>query len=136
MKLYMDGKEVYAKPGQSLLELAKELSLMTKNLSTQPLAAKIAGEVFTLNYIPVREKDIQQERPSMRRAMAASGGVVHLLRYKDAAGRDTYVRTAQFVLFLALEQLWPHIRAKMNCTVGAGLFIELENAADFSAKRC
>ena len=133
MKLYMDGKEVYAKPGQSLLELAKELSLMTENLSTQPLAAKIAGEVFTLNYIPVREKDIQQERPSMRRAMAASGGVVHLLRYKDSAGRDAYVRTAQFVLFLALEQLWPHIRAKMNCTVGAGLFIELENAADFSA---
>ena len=33
------------------------------------MAAKIAGEVFTLNYIPVREKDAAGERPSMRRAM-------------------------------------------------------------------
>lgn len=135
MKLIMDGKEVYAKPGQTLLDLARELSLVTDRLSTQPLAAKIAGEVFTLNYIPVREKDATQERSSMRRAMAASGGIVHLLRYKDSAGRDAYVRTAQFILFLALEQLWPNIRAKMNCTVGAGLFIELENAEDFSVQR-
>ena len=132
MKLIVDGKEICAKPEQTLLDLARELGFVTDRLSTQPLAAKIAGEVFTLNYIPVRQKDAIQERPSMRRAMAASGGIVHLLRYKDAAGRDAYKRTAQFVLFLALEQLWPHIRAKMNCTVGAGLYIELENAAEFS----
>ncbi len=134
MKLLIDGREIDAKPGQSLLDLAHSLGFVTEQLSTQPLAAKIAGEVFTLNYVPVREKDAQQERPSMRRAMAASDGVVHLLRYQDNAGRDAYKRTAQFVVFLALELLWPHMRAKMNCTVGAGLYIELDNSAEFSAE--
>ncbi len=134
MKLLVDGREIVAKPGQTLLDLARELGFVTEQLSTQPLAAKIAGEVFTLNYVPVREKDALQERPSMRRAMAASDGVVHLLRYQDNAGRDAYKRTAQFVVFLALEQLWPHMRAKMNCTVGAGLFIELDNSAEFSVE--
>ncbi len=132
MKLRIDGKEIEAKPGQSLLDLARQLGFVTDRLSTQPLAAKIAGEIFTLNYVPIREKDALQERTSMRRAMAASDGVVHLLRYQDTAGREAYKRTAQFVLFLALEQLWPQMRAKMNCTVGAGLFIELEGADTFS----
>jgi len=134
MKLIMDGREAVAQPGESLLQIAQRLQFMTGELSTQPLAAKIAGEVFTLNYIPLREKDTASDRPSMRRAMAASGGVVHLLRYRDSAGKDAYARTVQFVLFLALRQLWPNAKAKMHCTVGAGLFIELTNAEGFSVE--
>ena len=134
MKLIMDGREAVAQPGESLLQIARRLQFMTGDLSTQPLAAKIAGEVFTLNYIPLREKDTASDRPSMRRAMAASGGVVHLLRYRDSAGKDAYARTVQFVLFLALRQLWPNAKAKMHCTVGAGLFIELTNAEGFSVE--
>ncbi len=133
MEFVIDGRKVTAKPGQSLLEIIKELGLVTGKLSTDPLAAKIAGEVFTLNYIPLRQKDAQAERPSIRRAMAASGGIVNLLRYSDPTGKDAYVRTAQFVLFLALWQLWPKARAKMNCTVGAGLFVQVDGAEDFSA---
>ena len=135
MKLAIDGKEIYAKPGQTLLNLVSELGLASNRLSEKPIVAKIAGEIFTLNYIPMREKDAMQDRPSIRRAMAASQGVIQLLRYRDSAGRDAYKRTAQFILFLALEQLWPGIRAKMNCTVGAGLFIKLENAEEFSLDR-
>lgn len=135
MKLTIDGFDITVAPGQSLLDAVKALGLVTGKLSADPLAAKIAGEVFTLNYIPLREKDAQAERPSMRRAMAASGGVVRLLRYADPTGRDAYVRTAQFVLFLALWQLWPRARAKMNCTVGSGLFVHVDGAADFSADR-
>jgi len=133
MKLNIDGHQIVAQPGQSLLDLVKQLGLWKGKLSEDPLAAKIAGEVFSLNYIPVRIKDVQPERNSIRRAMAASGGNVHLLRYSDPTGRDTYVRTAQFVLFLALRELWPQARAKMNCTVGAGLYIAVAGAEDFSA---
>jgi len=135
MKLTIDGREIIAAPGKTLLDAVTELGLVTGKLSTDPLAAKIAGEVFTLNYIPVREADGQTERSSMRRAMAASGGVVHLLRYSDPTGKDAYVRTAQFVIFLALRQLWPEARAVMNCTLGAGLYIEVRGIADFSAEK-
>lgn len=135
MKLYIDGLETTVNPGDTLLDAVKRLGLVTGQLSTQPLAAKIAGEVFTLNYVPVRLRDAQDERSSMRRAMAASHGQVHLLRYSDSAGKDAYFRTAQFVIFLALRRLWPNARATMNCTVGAGVFIEVNGAEDFSVER-
>lgn len=133
MKLTMDGYPVEAKPGQSLLELTQALNLTGKGMGQRPLAAKIAGEVFTLNYIPVR--DTQGDRPSIRRAMAASGGQVYLLRYGDAAGKECYIRTAQFVVFLALRQLWPQAKGKMNCTLGSSVFFQVEGTDDFSASR-
>ncbi len=135
MNLVIDGHSVSVKTGQSLQQLVQELGLATGNLATDPIAAKIAGEVFTLNYIPMREQELAPDRPSIRQAMAASRGIVHLLRYDDPSAREVYTRTAQFVLFLALRQLWPGARAVMSCTVGAGLFIEVEGAADFSAQR-
>ena len=135
MDLTIDGQRIWAKPGQTLLELVRQLGFLTGKLSTDPLAAKIAGEIFTLNYIPVREKNADTERPSIRRAMASSNGEVHLLRYADPTGKDTYVRTAQFVIFLALRQLWPQAEAKMNQTVGAGLYVSVSGAEDFSAEK-
>ena len=133
MNLYIDKKEAIPQPGQSLLDLVKVLGLEEKSLLKRPLAAKLAGEVFTLNYIPLRLKDAAPDRPSIRRAMAASGGQVRLLRYGDAAGKECYIRTAQFVIFLALRQLWPHARAKMNCTLGSSVYIQVLGAEDFSA---
>lgn len=133
MKLLIDGIETTAREGQSLLDITQEMGLHEGKLSTDPLAAKIAGRVFNLNYIPVREKDIK-ERESMRKAMAASGGVIRLLRYSDPVGRDVYKRTAQFVLFLAVRRLWPNARAKMSCVVGSGTYFKVE-AADFDANR-
>ena len=132
MKLWIDGMETVAMPEQSLLDIVTDMGLINGTLSNDPLAAKIAGRVFTLNYIPQREKDVK-ERESMRKAMAASGGVVRLLRYRDPIGRDTYKRTAQFILFLALRRRWPNAHAKMNCTVGAGVYIKVNGADDFSA---
>ncbi len=49
MDLTMDGRKVLPQPGQSLLELVKQLGLDASALTKRPLAAKIAGEVFTLN---------------------------------------------------------------------------------------
>lgn len=135
MKLTIDGRIAEPRPGQSLLEIVRELKLDSERLSTRPLAAKIAGEVFTLNYIPVRHKDGAADRASIRRAMAASGGHIELLRYTDPTGRETYKRTAQFVIFLALRQLWPKAVGKMNCTVGSGLYISVSGAEGFSAEK-
>ena len=133
MKLFVDGLQFEPRPGQSLLEIIREMGLDSRMLSRRPLAAKIAGEVFTLNYIPVRQQELSSDRASIRRAMAASNGQIHLLRYADHNGRETYVRTAQFVIFLAVRQLWPKAVAKMNCTVGSGLYISVTNAEGFSA---
>ena len=135
MELKIDGHKITARPDMTLLDLIRELGLDTDHLATRPIAAKIAGEVFNLNYVPVRRKDIDQERPSIRRAMAASGGVVKLIRYDDPKGKDVYTRTAQFLLFLAIQQLWPKARAKMTCTVGAGLYIKVTGVSDFSAEK-
>ena len=135
MKLTIDGREVLAQKEQSLLSLVRGAGLDSELLSARPLAARIAGEVFTLNYIPLREKDGEGDRPSMRRAMAASQGVIHLLRCRDSAGRDVYVRTAQFVMFLALSRLWPKATCTMDCTLGSSVFVSVRGAEDFSAAR-
>ena len=133
MQLTIDGRKVTAKPGQRLCQIIAELGLEGSTLKDRPLAAKIAGEVFNLNYIPVRVQDANQDRPSIRAAMAASDGVVQLLRYSDPSGKDVYGRTVQFMLFLALHQLWPNSRATMNCTLGPALYIEVLDTPDFSA---
>lgn len=133
MELYIDGISVKPKPGQSLLDIIRQEGLDTDSLSQRPLAAKIAGEIFNLNYIPLRLKDVVQDRISIRRAMAASDGRVQLLRYSDPVGRDVYARTAQFALFLALYNLWPDAHAKMNCTVGKALYVEVR-CQDFSVE--
>ena len=134
MHLYIDGHSIQAQPDQSLLDLVKLLGLEGDTLSNRPLAAKIAGEVFTLNYIPLRQKDANPERASIRRAMAASNGEIRLLRYRDPQGKEAYVRTVQFVVFLALRQLWPEAKAKMNCTLGCSVYFAVQNAKDFSAE--
>ena len=132
MKLIIDNHEYLARPGESLYDMVRALGLDSKKLSLDPLAAKISGRVFTLNYIPLREKDVGLERTTIRKAMAASGGVVRLLRYSDEEGRETYVRTAQFVLFLAIAKLWPEAKAKMSYTVGSGIYFKISGAEDFS----
>ena len=133
MMLNIDGNRVQLQPGQCLLELIEQLGLDSDQLSTRPLAAKIAGEVFTLNYVPMRQKDLEQS--AVRAAVAASDGHVKLLRYTDAAGKELYTRTAQFVIFLALSRLWPDANAKIHCTIGSGLFIELEKPETYSIER-
>ena len=133
MELYIDNIPITPEPGESLLTLIRRMNLDASCLSKRPIAAKIAGEVFNLNYIPVRNKDVEEDRLSIRRAMEASKGQIHLLYYNDPAGKDVYARTVQFVLFLALHQLYPKAKAKMNCTVGPALFVEVSDADDFSA---
>lgn len=132
--LNIDGYSVEAGPGESLLDLISRLPIPAEKLSERPLAAKIAGEVFTLNYVPLRQKDAQGERPSMRQAMAASEGKVHLLRYTDEAGKECYLRTALFAIFLALKQCCPRARGKVSCTLGSSVYVQVSEAKNFSAE--
>ena len=134
MKLIIEGHEINVKPDQSLLDMIRELGLVTGKLSTDPIAAKIGGDIFTLNYIPLRKKDVTADTERVREAMASSDGIVRLIRYTDAAGAEVYTRTAQFVIFLAIEQLWPEAEATMSFTVGSGLYIKVSGADDFSAE--
>lgn len=134
MKLIIDGHQVTVQPGQSLLDMIRELGLVTGKLSTDPIAAKIGGDIFTLNYIPLRKKDVVDDTEYVREAMIGSDGVVRLIRYTDAAGSEVYTRTAQFVMFLAIEELWPDAEATMSFTVGSGLYVKVSGAPDFSAE--
>ena len=135
MELKIDGVACVPLCDESLLQIIRRLGMSGEKLSERPLAAKIAGEVFNLNYIPVRKADNSTDRPSVRAAMAASNGTVHLLRIGDPAGREVYTRTAQFVIFLALAQLWPNAKASMDCTLGPALYIHVRNEPDFSAEK-
>ncbi len=134
MKLFIDGYPVTPKPEESLFDMVKSLGLFKGNLAADPIAAKIAGRLFTLNYIPLRQKDVTPDRTSVRKAMAASEGVVRLVRYTDPMGQEVYTRTAQFILFLAIRRLWPAATAKMTCTVGTGMYIRVTGAPAFSVE--
>ena len=68
MKLIIDNVEYVVKVGESLFDAVKAMGLVKGKLSSDPICAKIAGRVFTLNYVPLREKDIV-ERSSIRKAM-------------------------------------------------------------------
>lgn len=133
MKLYIDNHEFEARADMSLFDMIKELGLYSGKLSSDPIVAKLAGRVFTLNYVPLRSKDISPDRESIRTAVEASGGVVRLYRYSDPSGREAYVRTAQFILFLALKRRYPDAVAKMSCTLGNSMFFSISGAEDFSA---
>lgn len=133
VKLYIDNIEVETRPDESLYDIAQRVGLVSGKLSSDPIVAKIAGRIFTLNYVPERTKDIEKDRPSQRKAMQASGGVVRLMRYSDAEGAEAYTRTVQFVVFLAIRRLWPKAKAKMSCTLNSGLYIKVTGDDDFSA---
>lgn len=135
MELCIDGIKVQPQPEQTLLQIIRDLGLDHAMLSERPIAAKIAGEVFNLNYVPVRQKDQAEDRSSIRRAMAASGGKVHLLTCSDTIGRDVYGRTLQFVLSLAIGLLWPNAHAKMNCTVGPAILVDISDIDNFSLEK-
>lgn len=129
MLLTMKDQKVEVQTNETLLEILTRLNLDDGSLRSRPLAASVAGEVFNLNYIPQREKESDPSRPPVRRAIAAADGKIELLRYADPAGKEAYIRSAMFVVFLALHQLWPQVPAKISCTLGSSVFIELSDPA-------
>lgn len=127
MQISIDGQVIEAAAGDRLVDLIRRLGLDTDSLKTRPLAADIAGEVFTLNYVPLRgvEHDEAPSTQRMRRAIAKGGGKVRLIRYNEARGKAVYERTMLFVFFLAMRELFPNAKARVNHAVGAGLDIDI-----------
>lgn len=127
MQIMIEGHPIEASAGDRLVDLVQRLGLDSDSLQTRPLAADIAGEVFTLNYVPLRGVD-NDEAPStvrLRRAIENGKGIVSLIRYDDARGRAVYERTLLFVFFLAMRSLYPDSIARVNHAIGAGLDIEI-----------
>ena len=133
MKLYIDNHVIEPKVDQSLFDIIKELGYIKGKLSTDPIVAKLAGRVFTLNYVPLRSKDISPDRETIRTAMEASGGNIRLIGYDDPLGREAYVRTAQFIIFLAFKRLYKDAEAKMSCTLGNSIYFNVCGTEEFSA---
>ena len=88
MKLWIDGHQIIAGVDQTLLDLVRELNLDSELLSHRPIAAKIAGEVFSLNYVPVRMEDI--ERAEMLDTLSESEEAgIYLVASRD--GKQIFV---------------------------------------------
>ncbi len=124
MQLIIDGIQTEVACNESLLDIVRRLGLDSADLRTRPLAANIAGETFTLNFVPLREQDMKPatQRVTLRRAMRAANGEVTLLRYDSARGNRVYERTMLFVFLLAMRKLYPGTRVRINYAIGAGLF--------------
>lgn len=108
MKVIIDGITAVLNHGESLLDAVKKLELDSISLKKRPLAAKIGGEVFSLNYTPFRDVE------------------VHLLRYGEEMGRRVYERTLQFILIAAVRRLYPKARVQVRYSLGPGLYITVE----------
>jgi uridine kinase len=123
MQLTIDSITTEVVAGERLLDIVRRLGLDSADLKLRPIAASIAGETFTLNYIPLREESTPGDQQGMlRRAVRAANGIVSLLRYDSARGNRVYERTMLFVFLLAMRKLYPKTRVRINYAVGAGLF--------------
>lgn len=132
MTLRIDGRPLEAMPNQSLLEIIRAAGMDVASLSERPLAARIAGETFTLNYVPQRPVSSGVESPApLRRAIAASRGEIRLIRYGEDRGKRVYERTALFVLLLAIHRLYPDAAAQVNYSVGNALNITVQKDPSF-----
>ncbi len=134
MLIRINGIPAEVATGESLLDVVRRLGLDTDSLKTRPIAADIAGEVFTLNYIPLREKE-QGDTPTtfrMRKAIRKGGGEVTLIRYGESRGRAIYERTLIYVFFLAMRELYPKAHAKVNYAIGPALDVSVDNGDIFT----
>lgn len=131
MLLKLDGIEVEANGGETLIELIRKAGLEDKSLKRRPLAAQIGGEIFHLHYVPLRLHEGELE---LRSAVADAAGKIKLLRYPDTLGRRVYERTMLFVFILAVRKLFPKARVLVQYTLGQGLYIRLEKSPSLSTE--
>ncbi len=134
MQIRINGIPAEVSAGESLLDIVRRLGLDTDSLKTRPIAADIAGEVFTLNYIPMREKE-QGDNPTtfrMRKAIRKGGGDVKLILYGESRGRAIYERTIIYIFFLAMRELFPAAHCKINYAIGPSLDVSVDMEPQFT----
>lgn len=123
MQLYLDNVPIEAAPGDTFLALVQRAGLDSENLAHKPLAAQVGGAIYTLNCNPIHTTE---KGAVPRRAVQDTGGHVKLLRYGDDLGKRVYERTLQYVLLLALRQLWPEAQVQVHYSLGAGVYMTVE----------
>jgi len=133
MLLTIDGVQIEARCGETLLELCGRAGLNDEHMAKKPLAAQIGGEVFQLGLVPLRMKD---NVPTPRTALTNAGGVIRLLRYGDDLGRRVYERTLLFVLLLAIRKKFPGARVLVQYSLGPGLYINLDKSPALTEADC
>ncbi len=134
MQIRINGIPAEVSAGERLLDIVRKLGLDTDSLKTRPIAADIAGEVFTLNYIPVREKE-QSDNPTtfrMRKAIRKGGGEVKLILYGESRGQAIYERTIIYIFFLAMRELFPAAHCKINYAIGPSLDVSVDMEPQFT----
>lgn len=125
MIITLDGVNIEANCGETLLSIIERAGLLSKDMKEKPLAAQIGGEIYQLNYDPIHMVDGE---PKARSAVSDANGIVKLLRYGDAQGRRVYERTLTYVFMLAVKRLFPDARTLIKYALGDGLYIEIEKS--------
>lgn len=123
MQLYLDNIPVEVECGETLLTLVRRAGLDAKSLARKPLAAQIGGAIYTLNNNPIQNTDMGAR---LRRAVRDAEGRIKLLRYGDDLGKRVYERTLQYVLLMALRQLWPGARVQVHYSLGPGVYMTVD----------
>ncbi|MBO6062301.1 MAG: nucleoside kinase [Clostridia bacterium] len=100
--------------GDTILKKVKELGLVGETLATRPLAARIGGEIFNLNYTPMHEAQID------------------LLYYAEEEGVKVYERTLQFVLIMCMRRLFPNASVFVRYSLGEGVYMTVSKEPAFS----
>lgn len=134
MELFIDNIPVEVQEGESLLDVVRRLGLDTNELATRPLAAQLAGETFTLRYVPIRVGRSENDPRAKRRAVRAAKGRVTLLRYGDPRGQRVYERTMLFVFLLAVRNLYPEAKVHVDYAVGQGVYCSVRRIPAITAE--
>lgn len=71
----------------------------------QPIAASVNGRVRPLNWAPDRDCTL------------------HIHDYKDETGRRIYERSLRFLFFLAMRDILPGVRIRIEHSAGYGIFV-------------
>ena len=129
MLLTIDNHTIEANASETLLSLIARAGLQDEDMLCKPLAAQIGGEVFHLNYVPLRMKD---GVITPRTAVQNAGGAITLRRYGDTMGRRVYERTLLFVFILAVRKKFPGARVLVQYALGEGLYVQLEKSPALS----
>ncbi|MBQ6481902.1 MAG: hypothetical protein IJI45_12350 [Anaerolineaceae bacterium] len=131
MILQIDGISTDVCEGESLQDIVRRLHLDSDSLKTRPLAAQLAGETFTLGYVPIK-KSKEEETRSIRRAIRAAKGRISLIRYEDARGKNVYERTMLFVFLLGMRNLFPDAHVHIDYAVAEGIYATVKKDPEFS----
>lgn len=112
----INGTGISLRQGESLLDAVKKLGLDSDSLAKRPIAAKVEGNVLSLNMEPHAPMDVQ------------------LLYYADPDGQRTYERTLLLLLSIAVHRLFPEetARLRVRYAIGGGLYVTLNKTPSLS----